>query len=170
MDGAIALRKPDMSSSLEALSVPLLAPLLALFPKDDIACHTKHWDARENRPLRDDGDARARKGAGERRRPFAFSLTVALRHELIPNAIPGLTHSESRPRQRQRSRPIFGRLSKSIGVDSTNWITSYIPKSTDPAPDANRIALNIPPDCGVVIAEVVVVRRRLRVELVTRDQ
>jgi hypothetical protein len=48
MDGVIALRKPDMSSSLEALSVPLLAPLLALLPKDDIACHTKHRDARKN--------------------------------------------------------------------------------------------------------------------------
>ena len=40
-------------------------------------------------------------------------------------------------------------------------VPAHIPIGIDPTPQPNRIALNIPPDRGVVIAEVVVVRSSL---------
>ena len=80
----------------------------------------------------------------------------------------GSTIGESRTKQRANAAHCGPDL-KSVGINVGEGRCLYIPISIDPTIQPNRIALNIPPDPRVVIAEVVVVQSGFRVKVLAGE-
>lgn len=59
---------------------------------------------------------------------------------------------------------------EALGVNKGEGVVIHICVGVDPTPHSNRIALNIPPDRRVVIAEVVVVQRPTARRLAVRNR
>ncbi len=78
----------------------------------------------------------------------------------MPKLLGNFKRRLSRPPRTSRS--IAGRLSKAVRIYEPQWARSDIGKSIESAFQSDWIALNIPPDCRVVVAEVVVVQSGLR--------
>ena len=78
----------------------------------------------------------------------------------MPKLLGNFKRRLSRPPRTSRS--IAGRLSKAVRIYEPQWARSDIGKSIESAFQSDWIALNIPPDRRLVIAEVVVVQSTMQ--------